>query len=348
MRIKSFTILVYMLAGLALAIFTSLMTYVIIGKPIGMLMVKQIIMVVLSVAPAIGVLSYFFAHYLSKKFIWIEQRLERIKAQDFERDESQTALVEINDINQNINILAEKMDRLIADLKQKNKTLADLLVSMAHDIKTPITILYGHMEEIEDGLVDPSMLPEVLAHMKAELTFIDELTVDMLQYIESMGNKRGRRNIAVFDILQDKVLPLLPNKEGVVAINTVDENLRLSFNCTDFKRISVNILMNAVKFTEQGYVKVYNEENTIVFENTGTKIDLDLREDIFKPFYTVDKSKNRKQSGFGLGLSIVKNLSENNAYRCFLYASSDEKTVFKLEPQSINTTQIHSEAGVMS
>ncbi len=338
MRIKSFTILVYMLAGLAIAIFTSLMTYVIIGKPIKMPMIKQIIMVVLSVAPAIGVLSYFFAHYLSKKFVFIERRLERVKAQDFESDESHTALVEINEINQNINYLAEKMDSLIADLKQKNQTLSDLLVSMAHDIKTPITILSGHIEEIEDGLVEKKMLPEVLVQMKEELAFMDELTVDMLQYIESMGSTRVKRDIAVLDVMQNKVLPLLPYKEGVAVINTIDEDLYLSFNCTDFKRISVNILMNAVKFTEHGYVKVYNEEQTIVFENTGRKIDWNLREEIFEPFYTVDKSKNRKQSGFGLGLSIVKNLSENNAYRCFLYVSTDEKTVFKLEPQSMNTT----------
>ncbi len=338
MRIKSFTILVYMLAGLAIAVFTSLMTYVIIGKPIKMPMIKQIIMVVLSVAPAIGVLSYFFAHYLSKKFVFIERRLQRVKAQNFEADKSHTALVEINDINQNINYLAEKMDKLIEDLRQKNKTLSDLLVSMAHDIKTPITILSGHIEEIEDGLVEKEMLPEVLVRMKEELAFMDELTVDMLQYIESMGSKRVKRDIAVFEVMQDKVLPLLPNKEGVPVINTIDEDLRLSFNCTDFKRISVNILMNAVKFTEQGYVKVYNEGDTIVFENTGTKIDLDLREDIFEPFYTVDKSKNRKQSGFGLGLSIVKNLSANNGYHCYLYASNDEKTVFKLELQSIDTT----------
>ncbi len=338
MRIKSFTILVYMLAGLAIAVFTSLMTYVIIGKPIKMPMIKQIIMVVLSVAPAIGVLSYFFAHYLSKKFVFIERRLQRVKAQNFEADKSRTVLVEINDINQNINYLAEKMDKLIEDLRQKNKTLSDLLVSMAHDIKTPITILSGHIEEIEDGLVEKEMLPEVLVRMKEELAFMDELTVDMLQYIESMGSKRVKRDIAVFEVMQDKVLPLLPNKEGVPVINTIDEDLRLSFNCTDFKRISVNILMNAVKFTEQGYVRVYNEGDTIVFENTGTKIDLNLREDIFEPFYTVDKSKNRKQSGFGLGLSIVKNLSANNGYHCYLYASNDEKTVFKLEPYSIDTT----------
>jgi len=338
MRIKSFTILVYMLAGLAIAVFTSLMTYVIIGKPIKMPMIRQIIMVVLSVAPAIGVLSYFFAHYLSKKFVFIERRLERVKAQNFEPDESHTVLVEINDINRNINYLAEQMDRLIEDLKQKNKTLSDLLVSMAHDIKTPITILSGHIEEIEDGLVEQKMLPEVFVQMKEELAFMDELTVDMLQYIESMGSERIKRDISIFDVMQDKVLPLLPHKEGVAVLNAIDEDLHLSFNCTDFKRISVNILMNAVKFTEYGYVKIYNEENTIVFENTGTKIDLNLKEDIFEPFYTVDKSKNRKQSGFGLGLSIVKNLSDNNAYRCFLYASNDEKTVFKLEPRSIDTT----------
>jgi len=334
MKIKTFTMSLYMLAGLLIAIFTSIMTYIIIGKPIKMPMIKQIIMVVLAVAPAIGILSYFFGAYLSKKFIFIEQRLERIKQQNFQTDESHNMLIEIDEINQKMNYLATQLNTLIIDLKQKNKNLSELLVSMAHDIKTPITILGGHIEEIEDGLVEDAALPSVLARMKEELSFMDELTVDMLLYIASMDGKseRVRSPIDIHDILDTKVFPILPHKPNVQYLNAIDKDLVLTFNCTDFKRIALNILINAAKYTDTGHIKVYNEGNTLFFENTGEAISAEHAKEIFEPFYTIDKSKNRKQSGFGLGLSIVQNLSRNNRYVCMLSSSDEKKTIFKLMP----------------
>ncbi|HHH20947.1 MAG TPA: hypothetical protein ENK87_03375, partial [Nitratifractor sp.] len=140
MRIKTLTTLLYIFAGLMIAIFTSIMTYIIIGKPIKMPMIKQIITVVISVAPAIGLLSYIFSSYLSKKFLFIQDRLNSLKEQDFSLNSDKTAILEINEINQNINHLSTKMSQLINDLKDNNRTLSELLVSMAHDIKTPLTV----------------------------------------------------------------------------------------------------------------------------------------------------------------------------------------------------------------
>lgn len=330
MKIKTFTMLLYMLAGLLIAIFTSLMTYVIIGKPIKMPMIKQIIMVVFAVAPAIGVLSYFFGAYLSKKFIFIEQRLERIKQQDFEADESRNMLIEIDEINQKMNYLAAQLNALITDLRQQNKNLSELLVSMAHDIKTPITILGGHIEEIEDGLVEDKALPEVLVRMKSELSFMDELTVDMLQYIASMEKKRVQSDVFVHEMFEKKIVPILPAVQDVIYLNEVDKALVLKFNCMDLKRIALNILINASKYTDAGHIKVFNEKDILFIENTGTMISPEHSQEIFEPFYTIDKSKNRKQSGLGLGLSIVQNLCYRNGYDCTLYSSNPQKTIFKI------------------
>ena len=88
-----------------------------------------------------------------------------------------------NGINIHMNFLAQHMESLIRDLKQKNRNLSDLLTSMAHDIKTPITVLNGYIDEIDDGLITAEQLPHVLKHMKEEVKFLDELTVDMLAYI---------------------------------------------------------------------------------------------------------------------------------------------------------------------
>lgn len=331
MKIKFFIILIYTIAGLVISAITAFMTFMIIDTPIGMKMFLQIIFTIVFVLPIVMIISYFFGQYLSKKFNFIEKRLQNIKEENFKKDTSENFLKEIDDINQSINYLSSRLKNLINNLKQKNQNLSDLLISMAHDVKTPITILQGHIEEIEDGLVEKTQLPKKLEAMKKELDFLNELTIDMLDFISSMHNHKLKTNINLKTFIQNEIFPIIAKNPQLSYLNEIDENFVITFNKLDFKKISLNILNNATKFTSDGYIKVYNKSNIIVFENSGKKIDENFFEKIFEPFFTVSKSKNRKASGFGLGLSIVKNLAQNNGYVCYVNYSDDKKTQFSLK-----------------
>jgi signal transduction histidine kinase len=336
MKIKPFIIIIYTIAGLLISAITAFMTFMIIGTPIGQKMFLQIIFTIVFVLPIIIAISYFFGRYLSQKFNTIEQRLHHIKEEDFKIDKSSHFIEEIKDINENMNFLSHKLDSLINDLKQKNQNLSNLLISMAHDVKTPITILNGHIEEIEDGLVSQEELPNTLKDMRNELDFLNELTIDMLDFISSMQTHKAKEDISLQSFIENEVFPLVPKKENVVFLNSVHDDFICYFNKTDLKKISLNILGNASKFTRKGHIKVDTLKDTIIFENTGEEIPNEYQTKIFEPFFTVEKSKNRKQTGFGLGLSIVKNLALNNGYKCYLKSSDKEKTIFYLK--KINDT----------
>ena len=331
MKIKSFLIIIYTLAGFFISILSSFLTYIIIGKPIGMPMVIQIVFVVIFLTPVVGIISFILGRYLSLKFDFIKNRLEDIKNEKYAKDTSQNTITEINDINSNMNFLSDQLKYLIEDLKQKNQDLSNLLISMAHDIKTPITILNGYIEEMEDGMIESQNLPQALSHMKEEIKFLDELTVDMLEFITSMDRHKTKNKIELYTLVQDEIFPVLPLKADVKYLNELKEGFSIEFNKTDLKKIILNLLNNAIKHTEIGYIKVYDKNNIIVFENSGNKIDEEFKDKIFEPFFTIDKSKNRKKSGFGLGLSIVKNLCLSNNYTCILHSSDTIKTMFYLK-----------------
>ncbi len=331
MKIKSFLIIIYTLAGFFISILSSFLTYIIIGKPIGIPMVIQIVFVVIFLTPVVGIISFILGRYLSLKFDFIKNRLEDIKNENYAKDTSQNTITEINDINDNMNFLSDQLKYLIEDLKQKNQDLSNLLISMAHDIKTPITILNGYIEEMEDGMIESQNLPQALSHMKEEIKFLDELTVDMLEFITSMDRHKTKNKIELYTLVQDEIFPVLPLKADVKYLNELKEGFSIEFNKTDLKKIILNLLNNAIKHTEIGYIKVYDKNNIIVFENSGNKIDEEFKDKIFEPFFTIDKSKNRKKSGFGLGLSIVKNLCLSNNYTCILHSSDTIKTMFYLK-----------------
>ena len=332
MKIKSFLIIIYTIASLFISILSSFLTYIIIGKPIAMPMIVQIVFVIIFLTPVIGVISFFLGRYLSNQFDFIKNRLEKMKNENYTQDTSQNKIKEIKDINNNMNFLSAQLKHLIEDLKQKNQNLSNLLISMAHDIKTPITIINGYIDEIEDEMISEEDLPLVLKHMKEEIKFLDELTVDMLKFITSMQEHKKVEEIHLHKFISDEVFPLLQKKENIEFINDVDDFFVIKFNKIDLKKVSINILINALKFTNNGYIKVHTDKDKILFENSGEQIAKEFKDEIFEPFFTISKSKNRKKSGFGLGLSIVKNLCLNNEYTCYLYSSTTEKTIFSIKP----------------
>lgn len=334
MKIKTFIILIYTLAGLLIAALSAFMTFIIIGTAIGTKMLIQIAFAIILVLPIIIVISYFLGKYLSLKFDFIKKRLSLIKDENFKENMDKNIIIEINEINQNMNFVSNRLNTLISDLKQKNQNLSNLLVSMAHDVKTPLTIINGSIEEIEDGLIKKEDLANVLRDMKQEVNFLNELTIDMLDFISSMQNHKTKEIINLKSFIDAEVFTLLQNKEGVEYINDVSNDIEIVFNKMDLKKVFLNILNNAIKFTHKGYIKIKIINETIVFENNGEKIEEEYKEKIFEPFFTISKSKNRKTTGFGLGLSIVNNLSKSNSYKCYLKSSSADKTIFYLQKEN--------------
>jgi signal transduction histidine kinase len=80
----------------------------------------------------------------------------------------------------------------------------------------------------------------------------------------------------------------------------------------------INLLHNASKYTQKGSITTKVENEDIIIEDTGIGIDIDDIETIFEPFVCLDESKNREKNGFGLGLSIAKNLAQSNGYSLIL------------------------------
>lgn len=311
------------------------MTYLIIGAPIGMKMTLQIMLAVLFMLPVIIGVSYLLGDSLFKKFDFIQERLEKIKEQAFSQESIDSSIVEIGAINDHINFVSDKMETLIGDLTRKNSYLANLLLSVAHDIKTPIMIINGYVEEVQDGLIDKEKLPEVLHLIKEEVRFLDSLSVETLEFLASQKEAHlyaKKESVHVRRFVEEEVFPLLPKQKDVHYLNQVEEACHISFHPSDLKKIMTNILFNALKYTKEGYICIENEGESLRFKNSGEAIDDQYKEKIFEPFFTVSKSRNRKEGGFGLGLSIVRNISLHNGYECFLEKSDVQETVFCLRP----------------
>jgi len=314
MNAKRYLITYYSIAGIVIALFTAVMTYIIIGVPIGQKMILKIFLTILATLPIIGILSYMIGTGLSRKLSAISHCLNEISEDKFLTDKHEESITDISTIHDSIHQLSHRLEESISKLKNSNQQLNNMILSLSHDIKTPLTIIEGYLEELEDNIVTEAQKPAVIATLKKETAYINELSSEVIHYLQSLEHKAQKETITLKEFLHEEVCPLLRVNKTVTLKCEIEETCTISFDRMSLKNILVNLLHNATKHTQEGSITIRSYDKNIIVEDTGVGIASKDEEMIFKPFYCLDESKNREKSGFGLGLSIARNLAENNGY----------------------------------
>ncbi len=200
-------------------------------------------------------------------------------------------------------------------LQKDADELSLMIGSFAHDFKTPLTVIDGYLEEIEDEMISKDNMPDTIALLKNETKFLNDLTVNILDFTRATKVKSEKNTILLKLFLETNVIPLLKFQNHVDFKLEVSDDIEIFFNKMDLKKVFINLLQNSIKFTKVGYIHVYIRDHNIVIEDSGEGIEKVYQEKIFNPYFTVEQSKNREKSGFGLGLAIVKSLCEKNGYK---------------------------------
>ena len=243
---------------------------------------------------------------------------------------SQTKL--LRESNDKLKQISLRLEESVLELQQNNQNLSAIIKSLSHDIKTPLTIIDGYLEELEDGLVECEEVPKVTAILKKETAYLNELSSEVIGYIQSkeiVTNKKER--IFLKDFLHAELSSLLRIDEKIELKYEIADHDTIVFNRMALKKILVNLLHNAIKYTNQGSITIKVENENIVIEDTGIGIDPQFSQSIFEPFSRLDESRNRTKGGFGLGLSIANNLAQKNGYKLYLDESYTNGCRFVLE-----------------
>ena len=114
----------------------------------------------------------------------------------------------------------------------------------------------------------------------------------------------------------------------------IKENICMKLDENAIKELISILIDNAIKHSYENetiYIKLYLENNNIVFtvQNTGDEISKEDSKKIFERFYKIDKSRNRNDNSFGLGLAIAKTITEKHNGNIGV-ESKDNKVIFKV------------------
>jgi len=198
----------------------------------------------------------------------------------------------------------------VTDAFEKEKVKKELISHVSHDLRTPLTIIKGYGETILEECKDENINYYVENILKA----VDELSqlitkLNILSKLENLPEVEVKE-LKLWEFVESIITPFkhVSSKKGLefhYSIKTDTETVKT--DPEKIKMIIVNLLDNAVKFTETGRVEleVVKEEDElkITVSDTGPGIPENLIPRIFERFFTLDKSRG---AGFGLGLAIVK------------------------------------------
>lgn len=237
-----------------------------------------------------------------------------------ERVDNSSSIVEIQDMIESINIMAKRLDSQDAMRKRLTKDIA-------HELRTPITIILGQLEAIKDGIWEPT--EERLNGIYEEIQRIDRLvnSLNSLSKIEEENGTLHKEKVEISELIEN----IFINFEKELHNKNIDGQLHLS-KCeieVDKDKISgaiINLISNALRYTENGgsiNIKTFVKEDHLFIEVEDTGIGI-AKEDIpyvFERFYRTDESRARVTGGAGIGLSITLAIVE--AHNGTVYVKSE-------------------------
>lgn len=226
--------------------------------------------------------------------------------------------------------LAEAFNTMSGELEGVERLRRDLVANVSHELKTPITAIRAHLENILDGVERPD--PETLQVMLTQSERLGRLVDQLLDLsrLES-GDVPLDRSIVPLAPLVSQVLSEIdvarPNR-GVVVTSNVDADLPAAF--ADRERVHqvlFNLVDNAVRYTPAGGAVTVgarrrNGNVQIEVHDSGVGIPAEHLPRLFERFYRVDTSRSRADDGgTGIGLAIARSVVE--AHGGHIHADSE-------------------------
>jgi signal transduction histidine kinase len=244
-------------------------------------------------------------------------------------------------------VLAIHNARLFREIEEKGRELeianqhkSEFLANMSHELRTPLNAILGYTELILDNIYGdvPEKIQEVLERLEKNGRHLLGLINDVLDLSKI---EAGRLTLSLNEYSMGEVIQtVFTSVEALAAEKKLDLKVKVSKDLTtgkgDEQRIAqviLNLIGNAIKFTNEGEVKVEatvsNETFLVSVSDTGPGLAEADQKKIFEEFHQADGSSTRAKGGTGLGLSISKKIVEMHGGRIWVESTLGKGSTFR-------------------
>lgn len=227
---------------------------------------------------------------------------------------------ELTSTEKKINAIRHTLEKRKMDTQLAEQRKNDLIVYLAHDLKTPLTSVIGYLTLLRDeNQISDELRERYLSISLEKAERLEDLINEFFEItrfnLSDITLEYSRVNLTrMLEQLVYEFKPMLRTKNLECILNA-EPDIMLECDVNKLQRVFDNLLRNAVNYSyENTTVEVNAKQNdthiTLEFINRGNRISVEKLERIFEQFYRLDTSRSTKNGGAGLGLAIAKEIIE--------------------------------------
>lgn len=268
---------------------------------------------------ALDTIIIFWLRY-RESLQYIEKMLEagKILVEDSER--LINLPFELKEIEDQMNQIKKDSLKNRAAIKQAEKQRNDLLLYLAHDLKTPLTSIIGYLDLLKSqtnlSLEEKSNYTKIAYDRSLRLEeLIEEFFLIAKYNLSDITLDKQQVNLSIMLAqISYEFMPLYREK-NLECVNEIEDNLIVSIDINQFERVFDNLIRNAINYSDKDSkinisAKKENDHIIIKLSNSVNFVDKNKLNHIFEPFVRLDESRSSKTGGSGLGLAITKKIIE--------------------------------------
>jgi len=234
---------------------------------------------------------------------------------------------EIAELMNNFNDMAQKLETSVQNAYVWN-------AAIAHELRTPVTILQGRLQGIIDGVfeADPILFKNLLNQVEGLSNLIEDLRT-----LSLFENQQLRLNLETihFNETAHKVVHMFQEKLEKAQLKTVFDIHAPAVKCDQrrIEQVLIALLDNATRYANPGKLKISTRSSQqdwiLEIEDEGPGISAQYHQELFNPFFRLEQSRNKELGGTGLGLSVVQALVIAHKGQVD-YINQDSHSIFKI------------------
>ena len=246
---------------------------------------------------------------------------------------------EIGVLSESLNTMASRLQQTMQELTDANERLKqdierrkeleqqrrNFFIAVSHELKTPLTILKGQIENMILGYGDYKDHEKYLPQAFDSAERIEQLVREIIAITktENTDISGSLCEVSLADTVSETVETIAPlaEEKHISIHNQMDGDVVLTVDKKLWSKALSNVIGNAVRHSPEG-AEVFitlgtaDDKQTLTVTNTGASIPEEDLPHMFTPFYRADKSRNRATGGSGLGLYIVKTILDLHGMTC--------------------------------
>ena len=235
-----------------------------------------------------------------------------------------------------LGILAQSFNQMSAELSRAETLRRQMTADVAHELRTPLSLILGHAEALSDGVLPPSeeTFDIMLDEAQRLSRLVEELRTLSLSDADELALERQPTEAE--DLLKRAAAAYRPGaleRNIDLAVDVVDGLPDLDVDPDRIAQVLHNLLSNALRFTPDG------GRITLEARDSGDAVHLSVRDSgpgispedvdrVFERFYRTDKARQRSGGGTGLGLAIARSIVEAHGGRIWLESDVGEGAMF--------------------